>query len=332
MSHNKDTDYLALSARIHALETKLLTRDRMERMIDAKDHIEAAKVLTECRYGELSEVTGDALEAILAQAQSDVFRDLGASVPDANLIDVFRIKYDYHNAKALIKAEATGANPDRLLMGGGRYDAEQLADAYRRADMRNYSQVFQQAVARAKESLASTADPQLCDFILDRACYTELSAAAQATGSSFVKGYAALLIDTVNLRSAVRASRLDKGYDFLNQVLLPGGSVDIQTIARAKGSELDQVFSSGELAAAAALASAVSAPHSGSLTAFERACDNAITHYVSAAKRVPFGEQPIVGYLYAREAELTAIRTIMNGRLAGLDGDTIRERLREAYV
>ena len=47
---------------------------------------------------------------------------------------------------------------------------------------------------------------------------------------------------------------------------------------------------------------------------------------------IPFGEQAVVGYLYAREAEFTAIRTILSGRMAGLDADTIRERLREAYV
>ena len=33
-----------------------------------------------------------------------------------------------------------------------------------------------------------------------------------------------------------------------------------------------------------------------------------------------------------KEAELTAIRTIFAGRAAGLDGDTIRARLRETYV
>ena len=43
MSHLKDTDYLALSARLHVLETRLLGHERMERMIDAKDAVEAAK-------------------------------------------------------------------------------------------------------------------------------------------------------------------------------------------------------------------------------------------------------------------------------------------------
>ncbi len=332
MSHNKDTDYLSLSTRLHAMENRLLTRERMERMIDAKDHAEAAKVLSECGYGELSEVSGGELEAALARAQDEVFRDLSSASPDVNLIDVFRIKYDYHNAKVLIKAEAMGTDPARLLMGGGRYDPEALADAYRRDDLRDYSDLFRQAAARAKEALASTEDPQLCDFILDRACYAELTAAAQATGSDFVKGYAALLIDVVNLRCAVRASRLGRGSDFLGQVLLPGGSLEPQTIQLAKVEEMGHVFAAGILAAAAALGAAVSAPGSGPLTAFERACDNAVTAYVAAARRVPFGEQTVVGYLYAREAELTAIRTIMSGRLAGLDGDTIRERLRDSYV
>lgn len=332
MSYNRDTDYLSLSTRIHAMENRLLNRERMERMIDAKDHSEAAKVLSECGYGELSEASARGLEAVLAQAQSEVFDDLGKAVPDANLIDVFRIKYDYHNAKVLVKAEALGRDPEPMLMGGGRYGAAELLENYRKDDLRSCTDAFRDAVLRARESLAASQDPQLCDFVLDRACYGELTAAAEATGSPFVKGYAAVLIDAVNLRSAVRASRLNKGSEFLMQVLLPGGGTSVDALARARGEELAHLFASGPLAGAAELGAAVSAPGSGSLTAFERACDNAVTAYVSAAKRIAFGEQTVVGYLYAREAELTAIRIIMSGRFAGLNGDTIRERLRDSYV
>ena len=35
MSRKKDTDYLTISARIHAMENRMLTRERMDRMIDA---------------------------------------------------------------------------------------------------------------------------------------------------------------------------------------------------------------------------------------------------------------------------------------------------------
>ena len=57
----KDTDYLSISTRVRAMENRLLTRERMERMIDARTDEEAAKVLSECGYGELSRLTATAL-------------------------------------------------------------------------------------------------------------------------------------------------------------------------------------------------------------------------------------------------------------------------------
>lgn len=100
----------------------MLTRERMERMIDAKDSGEAAKVLSECGYGELTQLTSAALEELLADARRNTFRDMADSVPDRRLVEVFQLKYDYHNAKVLIKAQAMGLDEARLLSQGGRYD------------------------------------------------------------------------------------------------------------------------------------------------------------------------------------------------------------------
>ena len=43
----KDTDYLAVSARVRAMENSLLTRDRMEQVLEARTDEEAVKELTE---------------------------------------------------------------------------------------------------------------------------------------------------------------------------------------------------------------------------------------------------------------------------------------------
>lgn len=330
-SRIKDTDYLAISSRVRVLEKRLLTRERMERMIEAKDNTEAAKVLSECGYGELADVTAANLEALLAKAQAETFADIGSAVQNSAIIDVFRIRYDYHNAKVLVKAEAVGAAAERLLLAAGRYDPAALMEDYHKDDLRAYSETFQAAVAEARDLLAANEDPQLCDFVLDRACYAELTEAAARSGSPFVRGYVRLLIDSANLRAAVRAARLGQGNDFLKKVLLPDGEVSADAVLRAKTDELGRVYGNSPLAQAAELGAAVSAPGAGPLTAFERACDDAVTAYVSGARRIPFGEQPVVGYLYAREAELTAIRTILSGRMAGLSGDVIRQRLREPY-
>jgi len=318
--------------RIHTMEKRLLTRERMERMIDARDLNECAKVLTECGYGEMRKVTPSAMEAVLAQAQADLFQDLGGAVENAAMLDVFRCRYDYHNAKVLIKGQALGQDYDRLLVQGGRFAPDKLAEAFRGDGLENYPETFREAIAHARETLGASGDPQLADFVLDKAYFAELQELAAASGSAFLKGYVVMLIDIANLRSAVRASRLGKGSRFLSQVLAPGGAVPVSALETCRGENLGALYKGSALSEAAELGAGRSAPGSGPLTEFERACDNALMDYLAGGRRVPFGEQPIIGYVYAREAEMTAIRTIIAGRLAGLDGDTIRQRLRRTYA
>ena len=213
-----------------------------------------------------------------------------------------------------------------------RWSAAQVKEAFQRDSLREFTDPFRRAVVQARETLNGGNDPQLADFVLDRAYFAEMAETARAVGSPFLEGYVRLLIDAANLRSAVRCARMGKGSDFLSQVLLPGGNVEAHVLTSGKGNDLAAVFRAGPLSDAAAAGAALTAPGSGELTAFERLCDDAVMGYLAQARRIPFGEQAVVGYLYAREAEFTAIRTILSGRMAGLDADTIRERLREAYV
>lgn len=327
----KDTDYLTISARVRALENSLLTRERRERMVDARSDEEAVKVMTECGYAEPEDLSAAAVNRVIAQARTAVFDDMEKSVPQPRLVEVFRVKYDYHNAKALLKAEALGENAGRLLMSGGRYEPKTLAERFHRGDMEEFSETFRTAMDAAQNALAEEKDPQKCDLILDRACYTEMAEAAAECGSDFLQGYVRLSVDTVNLRTAVRCRRMDIPASRMERDLLPGGNVDVQSVADASKEAWGKLFPP-ELKKAAEIGASAAVPGGESLTAFERACDNALTAYLSQAKRIPFGEQPVVGYLCAREAEATAIRTILSLRKAGVKAETIRERLRECYV
>ena len=48
MAKIKDTDYLAISARVRAMETTLLTEGRMDRLLEARSDEEVSKLLQEC--------------------------------------------------------------------------------------------------------------------------------------------------------------------------------------------------------------------------------------------------------------------------------------------
>lgn len=328
MSHRKDTDYLAISARIRAMENRLLNRERLDRIIDARDDQEARKVLVECGYPDLA---GAGLEQMLAQVREETVKDLTSAVPGEPGLEIFKLKYDYHNAKTILKAQAMGVDAARLLLKGGRYDPATLLAQWQQESLSGCGDAFRRAMEQADAVLKETKDPQQADLLLDKAMYAEMTQLAKSSKSSFLEGYVRILVDAANLRTAVRVYRMEKEDDFLRSVLLEGGNVSVQTIAAARGEGIADVFQSGALAQAAKLGAALIKPGSGALTVFEKACDDAVTAYVSAGRRIPFGEQVVIGYLYAKEAELTAVRTIFAGRAAKLDGETIRRRLRETY-
>lgn len=327
MSQHKDTDYLSVSSRVRAMETRLLTADRLERMIDARDDAEAIKVLTECGYPEPAGATGPQLEQALSASRTAVLDELAGAVPRPGLVDLFRLKYDYHNAKVLIKARAKGRAAEELMVRGGRYAPEQLI-----AGLKECTPVFRDSVEQAASCLESTGDPQQADMLLDRAYFEEMSRLAEQCGGPFMQGYVRLLADVANLRACVRCARMDKDRDFVSGVFVAGGSVSPQTLTASWGQPVGVPFRSGPLARAAELAEGLSKPDGGPLTELERLCDDALMDYQRTARRVPFGEEVVAGYLFAKEAEVTAARTVMAGRMAGLESDEIRRRLRRTYV
>lgn len=327
MSGKKDTEYLSISARIRAMETRLLTAQRLARMIDARDDAEALKVLAECGYPDMTGWDGRQLEQALSASHTAVLDELAGLVAEPALVDMFRLKYDYHNAKVLVKAAARGQQAQRLLVKGGRYAPDRLL-----AGLEDCSRTYRESVAQATTVLAETGDPQQADVLLDRAYLAELVQLADACGSAFMQDYARLMVDVANLRACVRCARLDKDREFMTRVLAEGGSVPAAELLRSWGRGVGSLFHSGPLDRAGELADRLSKSGSGALTELERLCDDALMEHQRKARRVPFGQEVVAGYLFAKEAELTAARTVMAGRVADLAPDEIRRRLRRTYV
>lgn len=326
----KDKDYLYTSARVRAMEHSLLNRSRMERMMKARNPMEAARVLTECGYPELPAVTQEAVDTVIAQQRAQTYDLLGTIAPDASVLDVFRLKYDYHNAKVLLKTSVTGENANRLLMDMGRVPAKTLAESILQRDLRQVPPLFRTAIEEALETLRTTGDPQRTDIMLDRAYFDEMGALARQANSDFLQGYVRISIDASNLRSAVRAQRMGKSPDFLRIILFSGGNISRNRIfsGLATGSTLDALYAASPLKEAAEEGVAAGKGHKP-LTRFETLCDNAVSRYLRSAKYNSISEAPLICYLGAKETELTAVRILMAGQMAGLAPEVLQERLRE---
>lgn len=329
----RDTVYATADMRIRAMERYLLTRERLERLLDAKSVEDALKVLSECGYAEVREPTPSALEESLFAERAKTYALLASIAPETHFLDVFRLRYDYHNLKVLIKSEATGEDADRLFIDSGRVPAAELAERYRTQKWAELPGTMGSAAAKAREVLAATADPQRCDFVLDQACYRDIRAAADASGDTFLKDYATLLVDSANLRATVRWLRQGRGPERLDSVLIEGGSVSVGTLrSLPSGGEGVAAAFSGTLEKAGILGAEAVKNRAVPLTAFEKCVDDTLMLYLRKAKYIPFGAPPLIGYLGAKETELSAVRTALGGRMAGVSAAMIRERLRECYV
>ena len=312
-------------------EAKMLNAEKAYRMLDAGSYAEAAKMLCECGYEDMSDMSTDEIFSALNVRRSEVFADLLNMLPDKEIADIFRIKYDYHNAKVIIKAEAMATARADLLSDVGRICPEELKTAYVDESFAFIPETLGKAMLEAKRVLSRSENPQLADLILDKACYAEMQETAKKLGSKFITGYVDIMIDCANLKTAVRCLKMGKSVEFIRNAVIKGGSYYPERIAAANNPEaLAALFATTKLGDAAAKgAESVSG---GAMTAFELACDNAIMSYLKEAKLVSFGEAPAVAYFAAFEAELTAVRMILIGLKAAISPDTIRERLRDFYA
>ena len=330
MAINKE-DYLYISSLLRAREPRMLSRDKAERMLDAPNFEDAAKMLTDSGYEDMSQMSVKQIETALSDRRAAVFHELETLVPNTAALDLFRLKYDYHNAKVLVKSEAMHRNDASLLSSSGRVAPETVQKRFQEDRLRDLPGELGSAAEEARNLLARSANPQLSDFLLDKAYFREMNALADELDSDFARGYVALLADSTNLRSAVRILRMGKDIGYLQEALVAGGSVSEERLTQGiSGEGLASVFAGTALSKAAQLgAEAVSG---GTLTAFELTCDNAVADYLSNAKLCSFGEESVIAYLAGTENELTAVRMILTGRLAGVPSDTIRERLRDLYA
>ena len=307
------------------MERRLLTAQRLEQLLTAPSVEACAQLLSEWGYAPVHDEPS--LQAALSAQREAVFADVSRFMPEAEVLDVFRLKYDYHNAKLALKAKRSGEEVSCLAMDCGRFDAQKVL----RYESGALSAAMSRAMEQAEKEAGHSGDLRMAELLLDRACYEEMSALANETDSTFLKDYVSLQIDAINLRTLVRAQRMGCEDDVFAAAMLPGGHIPAGQLKGARGDHLSSLTHGTPLDSAGELAAKL-LDSGGGLTEFERACDDALMSYLQRARRTPFGPEVVAGYLGAKEAEFTAVRTILSGKIAGIAAEDIRARLRMSYL
>ena len=326
----KDKDFLSLTTMLRYRETLMLSKEKIDRMLDAREYDDAAKVIIDCGFPDMSGMSAGEIEATLQKRRSDVFYELGNNENSRGLTDLFRMKYDYHNVKVLVKSAGTKENASSMLSSSGRLSAEEISEAYLTGERGDLPPPIAAAIESASGILSRTGNPQLSDIEIDKTYFEELLTLAESLDDGFITDYIKLLIDSANIRIVVRSMRTGRDADFLHTALIPGGSVGITEIDAAFEADPLLPFAGGSLHEAVQLGS--EAIKGGTQTMFELACDNTALKYFDGTIFISFGPAPVFAYLAKLEWEITAVRMILTGKLTGISPDVIRERLRDCHV
>ena len=315
---------------LRARETVMLREDKINRMLEAPGFDDAAKLLLDCGYPDMAGMNMVQIENVLQKRRTDSYYEISNYEYALDILNLFRIKYDYHNIKVLVKSMGANIDATYLLSDSGRIGAKELNEAFITGQRADLPRPVASAMSSAVGILSRTGNPQLADIKIDKSYFGELLSLAESLKNDFIIGYVRLQIDSANLRTTVRSVRTGRSKDFLAGALIRGGSVDIEQIASSYDDDAIAPFSDDALGSAVRLGA--EAMEGGAQTMFELACDNAILHYVTNTVFISFGPAPVVAYLAKLEWEITVVRMILTGKLTGISPDTIRERLRDCHV
>lgn len=322
--------------RIRVYETKLLDKSKLDRMIDADSAEEALKVLQETEYGNLvsSIKRANEYELILSEELNKLFNLMYEISPVKALVDLMSIKYDYQNIKVILKGIFLKEDLSHLIMSVGSLNFLKLKELIENKDLRDFPEVIRDGINETISTFDATKDPQMIDIILDKYMFKSLIHIKDEMKDAFIDKYVAALIDSTNLKTLLRVKKQCKDREFLDSVIIEGGFIDKDKILSMLNDEAENIY--GKISASSYSEFIKSGfeyySKTGSVSLLEKLIDNYIMHMMKDAKIIPFGVEPLLAYIYAKETEIKVIRIIMVGKINNISGELVRERLRDIYV
>ncbi len=314
----EDRRYAYAVGRTRALETKLLDRDALARILEAKEGESSLGILKERGYfPELTSLRDvDGLEKGLNGELQTLYALLKEISPQPELIGLFQIKYDFHNLKVFLKTllpSPPQAETERKKKGTlplttlGLIEPEIMERAIKENNYQELPPGYQQAIEKAKERFeASGEDPQEIDLVLDRELYSLLSERAVKFKNRFLEELFRVQSDLFNVNIYPRLRRMKKDKEFLARVLLEKGSLE-------KNAFLDLYEES-------------TAAKDSEENLRGKATYPNLSSYLEESKYVAFGLAPLISYLLAKEREVKILRFVILGKLNGLSLEYLREK------
>lgn len=331
-----ESKYAYATGRVRVLETRLLDRGRLDRMVEAPDLEGAVKVLAEAGYAsaQLSEKAHPSIDDILAGEEERLVILVRETTPEPQLVDFITARWDYHNVKVMLKARLHRVPPEKAIARHGTVDVAAIERAID-GDVRDLEPHLALALEAAKAAHARRPSPDSIDVAVDREMYRYLLTKARGLRIPFLIEVIQREIDFFNVAAFFRARRMGRDKAFLAEALVQGGKISTSLLTTEYEQPPEAVLQ-GLLSGTgyeALVRDALGAVGQGKqLSELDRLFEAAMWEYIRKARYVPLGPEPLVGYIFAKMYELKLARLVLVGKTSGMSRDMMRGRLRDIHV
>lgn len=328
------SEFVHSSSRIRTLESKLLSKDDIEELVQARDLRATVDLLESSNYSqgfsniEQAEDYDEAIYFELERLYTEV-RDIS---PYEEIVDLVALKYQAHNMRVIFKDFVMGTDHKALLY------PESLVGEEESIGNKSYEDEILKSLDEIDIDFSSSRDGQIdplaIDLGLDEWFYQELIAIAQSTGVDYFERYANDYIDFSNIISLLRIKNQGRAKDFASKVIRQDGYIASKEIIGMFDESLEDIvgaFKNSNIGKRLTRAYE-SFEESQSISSFEIEFDNYQMDIAKEAKYISFGPEVILAYLISREIEIKNIRLILVSKLNRLSPEFIRERLRDTYA
>lgn len=323
-------------SRIWVLETRLLDKAKIERMIDSDSADNILRILGETEYSNVMTNVKRAAdyEEILSLELKRVYKLVYEICPVKEIVDLFSLKYQYHNLKVILKGKFLNKDFSSMLIDLGNENLDELKRKIETDNYRGLKTPIQKAIEESVADFELTKDPQRIDIIVDKHMFKELEVIKNNLSYGFIDKIVNALIDLTNVRTLIRVKKQGKDKEFANEVLVSGGSISKSKLVALLNETPENILSKLSHSSYSTIIreGMESYIETGSVNLLEKTSDNYIMSLMRDAKLITFGPERILAYIYAKETEIKIIRIIMVGKLNNIAEEVIRERLRDVYV
>ena len=235
-----NSDQLYANGRIAVLSTKLFGADKFLRLAECSSLSEALRVLYENGYGNGVTVSNpNDYEQVLKSELDCAMSAIKELCYDKNAVKYLLCKYDYLNAKTLMKGKYAREDYTAYCFDEGSYPKEQMQEAFVNDDYSAFSKNMAKACDQIDAEYANgNRSPQIIDKLLDKASFLDMKKYAKRSSTRLIAKLFDWQVNTSNLMLLYRLKKAGYDKEQYADWLIEGASIKKDKLLRLWDNEM----------------------------------------------------------------------------------------------